>query len=537
MPLRSGGNWWRRLHNAFHEVTRSHGTPHNAALEMGALQFAIFDSATFSIIATDAKGVIQIFNAGAERMLGYTAAEVINLVSPCDLHDPQEVIARASVLSLEFGVPIAPGFEALVFRAARGIEDTYEVTKIRKDGSRFPGMLSTTALRDGEDVIIGYLLIASDLTTRKQGEEARRSSEARYRALFDCAPDGIVVADSESHYVDANGAICRMLGYTHDEMVGLHASDIVVESEVQHITSALSVIKASAGYHREWRFRRKDGSVFDAEVIATAMPDDKLLGMIRDITDRKRADEALHQKNIELEAASRLKSEFLANMSHELRTPLNSIIGFSEVLRDGLIGEMSNEQRGFIGDILGSGMHLLALINDILDLSKVEAGKMTLDLEPVELLSLLTNSVSVLRENATSHHIRLDMDAAEDLGAIQADVRKFKQVIYNLLSNAVKFTPDGGRVTLRAQPRSTRPRRPDVVGLVDGPQLSRWPTTSSTRSSRSASPTAASASRLRASSSCFSPSARSTAGCLGGSKARDWAWRWSSCSSSCTAER
>ena len=170
----------------------------------------------------------------------------------------------------------------------------------------------------------------------------------------------------------------------------------------------------------------------------------------RDVTELKRFEQTLQQKNVELEDASRMKSEFLANMSHELRTPLNAIIGFSEVLRDGLIGEMTDQQRGFIGDIFSSGKHLLSLINDILDLSKVEAGKMMLDLEPVQVSSLFVNSLSIIREKAATRHIRLEMDAAEELGSMQADARKVKQIVYNLLSNAVKFTAEGGRVTLRA---------------------------------------------------------------------------------------
>ena len=144
----------------------------DALLKTGALQKAIFNSANFSSIATDAKGVIQIFNVGAERMLGYPAAEVMNKITPADISDPQEVIARAKALSVELGTPIAPGFEALVFKASRGIEDIYELTYIRKDGSRFPAVVSVTALRDAQDAIIGYLLIGTDNTARKQAEEA-----------------------------------------------------------------------------------------------------------------------------------------------------------------------------------------------------------------------------------------------------------------------------------------------------------------------------------------------------------------------------
>src|SRR5260221_2017825 len=155
-----------------------------ALLKTGALQNAIFNSANFSSIATDEKGVIQLFNVGAERMLGYAAAEVMNKITPADISDPQEVIARAKALSLELGTPIAPGFEALVFKAARGIEDIYELTYFRKNGSRFPAVVSVTALRDAQDTIIGYLLIGTDNTARKQAEEARLKPEQRHRAQY-----------------------------------------------------------------------------------------------------------------------------------------------------------------------------------------------------------------------------------------------------------------------------------------------------------------------------------------------------------------
>jgi len=141
-----------------------------ALLKTGALQNAILTSANFSIIATDEKGIIQLFNVGAERMLGYLAAEVVNKINPSDIHDPQEVMARAQALSLELATPISPGFEALAFKASRGIEDSYELTYIRKDGSRFPAIVSITALRDDYGDILGYLLIGADNSVRKQVE-------------------------------------------------------------------------------------------------------------------------------------------------------------------------------------------------------------------------------------------------------------------------------------------------------------------------------------------------------------------------------
>ncbi len=168
-----------------------------ALLKAGALQRAILNSANFSSIATDANGVIQIFNVGAERMLGYTAAEVMNTITPADISDPQEVIARANALSLELGTPITPGFEALVFKASRGIEDIYELTYIRKDGSRLPAVVSVTALRDAQDAIIGYLLIGTDNTARQR---AANELQRLQSAALNAAAGAIVITDRGRHH-------------------------------------------------------------------------------------------------------------------------------------------------------------------------------------------------------------------------------------------------------------------------------------------------------------------------------------------------
>src|SRR5580658_3178408 len=182
-------------------------------LKAGALQSAIFNSANFSSIATDAKGVIQIFNVGAERMLGYTAAEVMNKITPADISDPQELIARAKALSVELATPITPGFEALVFKASREIEDIYELTYIRKDGSRFPAVVSVTALRDAQDVIIGYLLIGTDNTARKRAEEALLKAGALQSAIFNSANFSSIATDEKGVIQIFNVGAERMLGY------------------------------------------------------------------------------------------------------------------------------------------------------------------------------------------------------------------------------------------------------------------------------------------------------------------------------------
>src|SRR4051794_14589831 len=189
-----------------------------ALLKTGALQSAIFNSANFSSIATDANGVIQIFNVGAERMLGYTADDVTNKITPADISDPQEVVARAKALSIELGTPITPGFEALVFKASRGIEDIYELTYIRKDGSRFPAVVSVTALRDAQEAIIGYLLIGTDNTARKQAEEALIKAAALQSAIFNSANFSNIATDAKGVIQIFNVGAERMLGYSAAEV-------------------------------------------------------------------------------------------------------------------------------------------------------------------------------------------------------------------------------------------------------------------------------------------------------------------------------
>src|SRR5687767_15011445 len=189
-----------------------------ALLTTGALQNAILNSANFSSIATDAKGVIQVFNIGAERMLGYSAEEVINKITPADISDPQEVIVRAATLSAELETPITPGFEALVFKASRGIEDIYELTYIRKDRSRFPAIVSVTALRDAKNVIIGYLLIGTDNTARKLAEEALIEAGALQRAIFNSANFSSIATDAQGVIQIFNVGAERMLGYSAAEV-------------------------------------------------------------------------------------------------------------------------------------------------------------------------------------------------------------------------------------------------------------------------------------------------------------------------------
>ena len=450
-----------------------------ALLNAGALQNAIFNSANFSSIATDAKGVIQIFNVGAERMLGYTAAEVVNKITPADISDSQEIIERARALSIDVGTEITPGFEALVFKASRGIEDIYELTYIRKDKSRFPAVVSVTALRDADDKIIGYLLIGTDNTARQQIEEERMKLDQRLRdqhyytrSLVESSIDALMTTDPRGIMTDCNKQMETLTGCTRDELIGAPFKNYFTDP-ARAEAGIKRVLNEGKVTNYELTARARDGTLTVVSYNATTFHDrDRVLQGVfaaaRDVTELKLFEQRLQQKNVELEEASRMKSEFLANMSHELRTPLNAIIGFSEVLGDGLIGNLSDQQKKFIGDIFSSGKHLLSLINDILDLSKVEAGKMMLDLECVQISSLFANSLSIIKEKAQARHINLTLDAPSELGSIRADARKVKQIVYNLLSNAVKFSKEGGEVILRA----TRVPRAQV-GQLHGQAIGR----------------------------------------------------------------
>src|SRR5438067_423922 len=261
-----------------------------ALLKTGALQSAIFNSANFSSIATDEKGVIQLFNVGAERMLGYTAAEVMNKITPAEISDPQEVIARAKALSVELGTRITPGFEALVFKASRGIEDIYELTYIRKDGSRFPAVVSITAKRDEHDDVNGYLLTGTDNTARKRAEEALLKAGALQSAIFNSANFSSIATDEKGVIQIFNVGAERMLGYTAAEVMNkITPADISDPQEVITRAKALSaelgttitpgfealVFKAVRGIEDiyELTYIRKDGSRFPAIVSVTALRD------------------------------------------------------------------------------------------------------------------------------------------------------------------------------------------------------------------------------------------------------------------------
>ena len=439
-----------------------------ALVKAGALQSAIFNSANFSSIATDAKGVIQIFNVGAERMLGYTAAEVMNQITPANISDPLEVIARAKALSIELGTQIEPGFEALVFKASRGIEDIYELTYIRKDGSRFPAMVSVTALRDAQDVIIGYLLIGTDNTVRNQVEEERKKLDQRLRdqqfytrSLIESNIDALMTTDPAGIISDVNKQMEALTGCTRDELIGAPFKNYFTDPD-----RAEAAIRRVLNEHKvtnyELTARARDGKETVVSYNATTFHDRErnlqgVFAAARDITERKLLDQVLQDNNVELqnamsaaEKANLAKSDFLSSMSHELRTPLSAILGFAQLIESGSPAPSPAQKRS-VDQILLAGWHLLNLINEILDLALIESGKLSLSPEPVALAAVMHECEDMMEPQAQKRGITLVFPDRDLPYFIKADRTRIKQILINLLSNAIKYNRHGGKVLVQCQ--------------------------------------------------------------------------------------
>jgi len=423
-------------------------------LKTGALQTAIFNSANFSSIATDAKGVIQIFNVGAERMLGFVAADVVNKITPADISDPLELIARAKVLSAELSTPITPGFEALVFKASRGIEDIYELTYIRKDGTRFPAIVSVTALRDAQNTIIGYLLIGTDNTARKHVEAEQKLLDQRLRdqqfytrSLIESNIDALMTTDPSGIITDVNKQMEALTGCTRDELIGAPFKNYFTDPERAEAGIKL-VLSEKKVTNYELTASTRDGKKTVVSYNATTFydRDRRLQGVFaaaRDITERKRLDEVLQDKNAEMERINLAKDRFLAGMSHELRTPLNAIIGFTGTLLMKLPGPLTTDQDKQLRTIQNSGRHLLSLINDLLDLAKIDSGKVEIKFEEMICQDAIQEVAGILRSLARNKGLDLNVTLPEQNIVCRTDQRAFKQILINLVNNAIKFTKVG----------------------------------------------------------------------------------------------
>jgi len=314
----------------------------------GALQNAILNSANFSSIATDEKGVIQIFNVGAERMLGYAAVDVMNKITPADISDPHELIVRAKALSAELDTLITPGFEALVFKASHGIEDIYELTYIRKDGSRFPAVVSVTALRDAHDGIIGYLLIGTDNTARKQIEAEQKQLGQRLRdfqfytrSLFESNIDALMTSDPEGIITDVNKQMESLTGCTRDELIGAPFKNYFTDQE--RAEAAINLVLSERkviNYELTARARNGKETVVSYNAATLYDRDRRLQGVFaaaRDITERKQVEEKLLISDIALKAIS--QGVIITNSDQSILSVNDAFVSITGYSQEEIVGQ------------------------------------------------------------------------------------------------------------------------------------------------------------------------------------------------------
>lgn len=564
-------------------------TPPHSELSDNTLNQAILDSANFSIISTDPAGVILSFNRAAEHMLGYTAAEIIGKTTPALFHDGAEVVLRAQEFSQKLNMDIPPGFEVFVAHSRLDLPNEFEWTYIHKDGSRFPVLLSISALKNSDQQLIGFLGMARDITLKKTLEkellttkENLLASARQYQAIFDNVVDGIIIIDAIGIIQSANRAAETIFGYSLSNMLGQNVKMLMPspyhEEHEQYLKNYRDTGQAKIiGTGREVVGRRQDGSIFPLELaVSEVYIGEKQLftGLVRDISERKQnemeikereehikqimesmpiaifvadrhgvpyyanqmaiamlgqgifperheavtaeiyqvyvagsenlypteklpliqalsgkktmvndieihrgdriipvqvwgypifdhdgkvlyaistfvditdhieSEKAQKQAVIASDQANQAKSQFLANMSHELRTPLNAIIGYSEMLQEDVADQGLTELVPDLQKISLAGKHLLSLINDILDLSKIEAGMMELFPEEVDIDILLQNIVATVEPLVKKNHntFQIEIIQAENF---LTDVTKLRQILFNLISNAAKFTKNG----------------------------------------------------------------------------------------------
>jgi PAS domain S-box-containing protein len=404
----------------------------------------------YAVLMLDPAGRIASWNQGAERIEGYKADEILG----CHFsrfYPPEDV--RNCKPERELKTAIAEG---------RYEEDGW---RVRKDGSRFWANVVITALTNEAGKLRGFSKVTRDITERRQAEQLLQESEDRHRKLFDNNPHPTWVFDRETlRFLAVNDAAVRKYGYSGDEFRKMTIKDIRPPEDVPAMLETVASIRDGMESAGAWRHRLKDGTDIDVEITSYALsfagrPADVVVAV--DVTQRKRdetekrrfleklaaSNEELELRNREVERATKLKSKFLANMSHELRTPLNAIVGFSDLLADGSPGELNDKQKRFVNHIKQGSAHLLQLINDILDLSKIEAGQLELRCEDFQVKDALPEVLSAIRPMAMAKNIQVHHKLEADR-AVYADRVRFKQILYNLLSNAVKFTPKDGRIDI-----------------------------------------------------------------------------------------
>ncbi|HNB37014.1 MAG TPA: PAS domain S-box protein, partial [Anaerolineales bacterium] len=412
----------------------------------------LYENAPTGYHSINAAGKIVLINQTELNWLGYTREEMIG-------HPAIEFVSEATRQAF---------LENFSILAQRGWVKDVEFDFIRKDGSILPVLLSATAIRDEAGNFVMSRSTIFDNTERKEAELAVRESEATYRALFENSNDGIFLMSATGEELQANQQALGMLGYTLEEYLSMgkeNQNPFTVEAAQRRDSDEkfAALLNGEKVPLYERVFTAKNGRKVLVEINLSPVRDENgriimVQSVVRDITQRKAAEEALHHSrdqlsatNLALQKASQAKNEFLANMSHELRTPLNGILGMSEILLDEIRGPLNERQHNMVNIIESSGRHLLSLINDILDLSKIEAGKLELHFEKVSVMDICQTSLIFIKEPAAKKSIQVEFEADPLVSTVYADMRRLKQILINLLNNAVKFTMPNGYVKLKVK--------------------------------------------------------------------------------------
>jgi PAS domain S-box-containing protein len=418
-----------------------HGTGGALAESVGLYQLLVESVQDYAIFVLDPTGRVMSWNPGAQRIKGYTADEIIGRHFST-FYPPEDVAAGKTEWELEVA-------------AREGRED--EGWRVRKDGTRFWANVVITALRDESGALVGFAKVTRDLTQRRENEERLRASEERFRLLVQSVQDyAIFMLDPQGRISSWNEGAQRIKQYTAAEVIGRHFSIFYPPEDVAAGKTEQKLEAARAEGHVEdegWRVR-KDGTRFWANVVITALrnPRGELIGftkVTRDLTERRETEaRALEsaRRAAAAEAANRAKSEFLAAMSHELRTPLNAIGGYTELMAMGIGGEVTEEQRGYLEKIERSQRHLLNIINDLLNFSRIEAKQIEYDIGRVPLHECIETVTALLVPQAVEKEIEMVVGSCPQGLAALADRVKVEQIILNLCGNAVKFTEAGGQV-------------------------------------------------------------------------------------------